>query len=46
MAPLYDVVPGQWSRARILSRHSAYLVVRETRWQQQLTDDIILFFLS
>ena len=39
MALPYDVVPGQWSSVRILSMRSAYLVVRETRWLQQLTDD-------
>ena len=43
MVPPYDVMPGQWSHVRILSMRSAYLVVSQTRWQQQLTADFFLF---
>ena len=42
MVPPYDIMPGQWSHVRILSMHSAYLMVHETRWLQQLTDNFLV----
>ena len=44
MAPPYDVMPGQWSHVKILNMRGAYLMVRESRWQQQLTDEFFFSF--